>query len=126
MNKLLRPIEERGRIETAHRAKMFCSQIFSFSVATDQAERDPTQDLRGALRLWRLSTIPLFCLEPERIVHLLNSIKMYNGFVVYGFCRVRYALKMAPLLFVHPGGLRQAEWSEINGDEALWRVLAEK
>lgn len=120
LNKLLRPIEERGRIETAHRTKMMCSQIFRYGVATGQAERDPTQDLRGALtpvNASRRATI----IDPDRIGELLNAIDLYNGFVV-----VRYALKLAPLLFVRPGELRQAEWTEINWDEALWRIPAEK
>ena len=120
LNKLLRPIEERGRIETAHRTKMMCSQIFRYGVATGQADRDQTQDLRGALtpvNASRRATI----LDVSRIGQLLNAIDMYNGFVV-----VRYALKLAPLLFVRPGELRQAEWSEIDWDEAMWRIPAEK
>jgi integrase len=120
LNKLLRPIEERGRIETAHRLKMLCSQIFRYGVASSQAERDPTQDLRGALtpvNTSRRATI----LDPNRIGELLNAIDLYNGFVV-----VRYALKLAPLLFVRPGELRQAEWSEIDWDDAMWRIPAEK
>ena len=60
-------------------------------------------------------------IEPERIGRLLNAIDVYNSFVV-----VRYALKLTLLLFVRPGELRQAEWSETNWDEALWRIPAEK
>lgn len=32
------------------------------------------------------------------------------------------ALKLAPLMFVRPGELRQAEWPEINMDVAEWRI----
>lgn len=120
LNKLLRPIEDRGLFETAHSVKMLCGQIFRYGVATGQAERDPSQDLRGALRPvkpTRRATI----LDPARIGELLNAIEVYRGFVV-----VRYALKLAPLFFVRPGELRQAEWSEISWDEALWRIPAEK
>lgn len=36
------------------------------------------------------------------------------------------ALKLAPLVFVRPGELRQAEWSEINLDAAEWRIPAHR
>ena len=100
LTKLLRPIEERGRIETAHRVKMMCSQIFRYGVATGQADRDPTQDLRGALTPVNASHRATI-IDPDRIGELLRAIDLYNGFVV-----VRYALKLAPLLFVRPGELR--------------------
>jgi integrase len=45
----LRRIEERGRHETAHRARADCSRILRYAVATGRAERDVTVDLRGAL-----------------------------------------------------------------------------
>src|SRR5215831_14134535 len=46
---LLRKVEARGAIETAHRTLQNCSQVFRYAVATGRAERDPTLDLRGAL-----------------------------------------------------------------------------
>jgi integrase len=36
------------------------------------------------------------------------------------------ALKLAPLVFVRPGELRQAEWSEIGLDAVEWRIPARK
>ena len=46
---VVRRIEARGKIETAHRTKQRAGQIFRYAIATDRAERDPTGDLRGAL-----------------------------------------------------------------------------
>jgi integrase len=46
---VLRQIEVRGKLETAHRTKQRASQIFRYAIATGRAERDPTVDLRGAL-----------------------------------------------------------------------------
>ena len=46
---VLRKVESRGAIETAHRTKQNCSQVFRYAVATGRADRDPTIDLRGAL-----------------------------------------------------------------------------
>ncbi len=46
---VLRRIESRGALYTAHRAMQSCGQVFRYAVATGRAERDPTQDLKGAL-----------------------------------------------------------------------------
>ena len=35
-------------------------------------------------------------------------------------------MKLAPLVFVRPGELRTAEWSEINLDAAEWRIPGSK
>ena len=46
---VLRKIERRGAVETAHRARSLASQVFRYAIATGRAERDPSIDLRGAL-----------------------------------------------------------------------------
>ena len=45
----VRRIEQRGALETAHRALQNCGQVFRYAVATGRAKRDPSGDLRGAL-----------------------------------------------------------------------------
>ena len=120
LNQLLRPIESRGQLETAHRAKGLCSQIFRFAVATGQADRDPTQDLRGAVPPQNVKHRSSF-VDPSRISQLLKDIHNYTGHVV-----TRHALKMLPYVFVRPGELRHAEWSEIDFSEKLWRIPPEK
>jgi hypothetical protein len=47
--KVLRRIEERGAVESAHRMRNYCGQIFRYAIATGRAERDASADLRGAL-----------------------------------------------------------------------------
>lgn len=116
----LRRIEERGAVETAHRTKQTCGQVFRYAIATGRAERDPSQDLRGALPPVKKSNFPTIT-DPKKIGALLRAIYSYEGHHVT-LC----ALKLAPLTFVRPGELRHAEWSEINFDEAEWRIPAEK
>jgi integrase len=112
----LRRIEERGAIESAHKIKQLCGQVFRFAVASGLADRDLTADLRGAL-----AAIPeahyAAITEPEAVAGLLRSIDAYNGHA-YAIA----ALKLAPLVFVRPGELRAAEWSEIDLDAAQWRI----
>ena len=118
--KLLRRVENRGAIETSHRVMQNCGQVFRYAVATGRAERDPTGDLKGALppvRKKHLASIT----EPTKIAGLLRAIDGYEGHFV-----TRCAMKMAPYVFVRPGELRHAEWSEIDLDNAEWRIPAEK
>ena len=116
----LRRVESRGAIDTAHRAKQTCSQVFRYAIATGRAERDPAADLRGALQTiskQHFATIT----EPQKIGALLRNLNEYSGSFV-----VQCALKLAPLTFVRPGELRKAEWEEIDLDRAEWRIPAAK
>lgn len=117
---VLKRIEAREIHETAHRARSQCGAVFRFAVSTGRAERDPTSDLRGA-RAPVVTTNHPAITEPGRIGALLRSIDGYRGHAVSEF-----ALKLAPLVFVRPGELRAAEWSEIDLDAAEWRIPAER
>jgi integrase len=96
--------------------------VFRYAVQTSRAERDPTADLKGALAPV-VKEHHAAITEPARIGELLRAIDGYAGHVV-----TAYALKLAPLLFVRPGELRHAEWTEfyLDNDEPLWRIPAEK
>jgi len=120
--KVLRRIEERGIHETAHRTRQRCAQVFRYAVQTGRAERDVTADLRGALAPV-VSEHHATITEPARIGELLRAIDGYNGQAV-----TAYALKLSPLVFVRPGELRHAEWTEfdLDGHEPLWRIPGEK
>jgi len=117
---VLRRIESRGKHETAHRTKQRCGQVFRYAIATGRAQRDPSADLRDALTPVR-SQHRAAVTHPEQVGELLNAIDGYHGSFV-----VRSALQLAPLVFVRPGELRRAEWSEIDLDAAEWRIPAER
>jgi len=116
----LRRIENRGAIETAHRAHQNVSQVFRYAIATGRAERDPSADLRGALEPVKKRHLASIT-DPKAIGDLLRAINDYKGFFV-----TKCALRLAPLVFVRPGELRKAEWKEINFENAEWRIPAEK
>ena len=117
---MARRIEGKGAIETAHRAMQNCGQAFRYAVATGRAERDPTGDLRGALQPVQ-STHMAAVTEPRKVAELLRIFDTYQGTLT-----VRCALQLAPLVFVRPGELRQAEWKDIDLDAAEWRYIASK
>lgn len=116
----LRRIEDRGALDTAHRAHQNCGQVFRYAIATGRAERDPSADLRGALPPARAGHFAAIT-EPEEVGALLRAMdEVSAGFVV------KSALRLAPLLFVRPGELRTAEWSQIDLDKAEWRYFVSK
>jgi integrase len=112
----LRSIEEQGKHETAHRIRQRIGEIFRFAVSADRAEVDPTATLKGQLK-----TTPTrhrsAITNPEEVGKLLKAIDAYGGHAT-----TRAALKLAPLLFLRPGELRNADWSEIDLDNATWIV----
>lgn len=115
-----RRIEERGAVDSAHRAMQDCSRIFLYAVASGRADVDPVASLRGALSPIRSQSYASIR-EPQAIGALLRDIDAYKGNVI-----VRAALRLAPYVFVRPGELRKAEWAEIDLDRAEWRIPAEK
>jgi integrase len=117
---MLRIIESRGAVETAHRVKTICSQIFRYAVASDKAESDPTVFLKGALKAVTQKHHAAI-IEPDQIGGLLRAIDSYSGTFT-----VLCALKLAPMLFVRPGELRQAEWIEFDLEAGLWTIPKER
>jgi integrase len=116
----LRKIEDRGALETAHRAKQTAGQVFRYAVATGRAERDPTGDLKGALgnpKGRHLAAIT----DPKEVGKLLVAMKGYTGTQV-----VKAALLLSPLLICRPGELRHMEWTEVKWEENSWELPGEK
>ena len=117
---VLRRVEERGHYETARRLRSTFGIVFRYAIATGRAERDPAADLRGALTSPIVTHRPAI-VDPENIGGLLRAIEGYTGHPV-----TKLALKLAPLVFVRPGELRRAEWSEFDLEAAEWRIPAAK
>jgi integrase len=117
---VIRRIENRGALETAHRALGNCSQVFRYAVATGRAERDPTGDLRGALPPSRGQHFAAVT-DPKQVGEMLQVMDGYEGSLI-----VRCALQLAPLVFVRPGELRKAEWKDIDLEAAEWSFMVTK
>jgi len=117
---VLRRTESRGAIDTAHRVLQTCGQIFRYAVATGRTDRNPAADLRDALQTAKGGHFAAVT-EPKAVGALLRSLDGYRGSVV-----IRCALRLAPLVFLRPGELRKAEWTEIDFDNAQWEIPAER
>ena len=112
----LRPIEKKGRHESAKRALNFIGQVFRYAVASQLAPGDPTRDLRGALTIPKVKHHAAI-LDPERAGEMLRAIDGYEGQPL-----TRWALQLSAHLFVRPGELRKAEWAEIDVVKSVWRI----
>ena len=116
----LRKMESRGALDSVQRVKQICGQVFRYAIATGSAERDVTQDLKGALEKHKSGNHPAIT-EPKQAGELMRAIHGYEG-SPYTVA----ALKLLPLVFVRPGELRTAEWSEFDLEGGEWRVPAIK
>lgn len=114
----VRKIEARGSLDVAHRVLGTAGQVFRYGITTGRNGRDPSADLKGALRPHIKKNYGAIT-EPVALGGLLRAIQHYQGSVV-----VRAALKLAPILFQRPSELRCASWSEFNLDTAMWEIPA--
>lgn len=123
---VIRRIEDRGVVETAHRVLRRCGAIFRYGVACQYCNDDPTRNLADALPVARVTHLAAIT-APREVGALLNAIDGYTGNYI-----VCSALRAAPYLFVRPGELRHAEWTEFDldalmaDDECDWEIPAGK
>lgn len=118
--RVLRRIEDRGALDTAHRAHQNCGQVFRYGIATGRCVRDPSGDLRGALAPAKHEHFPAIT-EPVEVGRLLRAIDAFKGTLV-----VQSALKLAPLFFARPGELRKAQWKDFDLEKQEWRYFVTK
>ena len=117
---MLRRMEKRGIGETTYRIRAVCSQIFRYAIATGRAEGNPAADLVGSLTPRKRNHFATIT-DPDKIGQLLRAIDSYEGNII-----TKISLQLAPYVFVRPGELRHAEWSEIDFKDKLWRIPPEK
>lgn len=116
----LHKMEQRGITDSAHRALQICGEVFRYAIATERAQADLSLVLKGAL-------VPVkekhhaSITDAKGVADLLRSTYIYEGSFL-----TQQALKLAPLVFVRPGELRNAEWSEIDLEASEWRIAAHK
>ncbi len=118
---VLRKIEKRGALDVAGRTRQICGQIFRYGIQTGRCKRDPSSDLRGALKTKK--TEHFAALETKEIPEFLhalerNETRLYN--------RTRRAIKLSMLTFTRPGELRQARWEDIDLEAKEWVISAER
>ena len=116
----LRHMEARGALDSVQRVKQICGRVFCYAVATGSADRDVTQDLKGALTKASPGHFAAIT-DPKQAGALMRAIYAYTGHP-----QVIAALKLSAMLFVRPGELRSMEWAELDLDAAEWRIPGTK
>ena len=117
---VLRRVEARGALETTHRIKDACGQVFRYGIACGVCKRNPAADLNDALQPVKTKHMAAVT-DPKGVGAILRLIDVYMGFPT-----TRAALQIAPLVFRRPGNLRMMEWSEVDLDAAVWTIPAAK
>jgi integrase len=119
---IIKRIEGRGAIDVARRVHNVCGRVFRYAVGHGLCARDPSRDLElkdilTAVKAKHHAGIT----DPKEVGALLRAIDGFTGALT-----TRCALRLAPYVFVRPGELRHAEWSEFDFDKAEWRIPAAK
>lgn len=117
---VLRKVEANGRYESARRMRSVLGRVFRYAIATARAERDAASDLRGALITPKVKHLAAITNAKEAGA-LMRAIEGYTGHEI-----TAVALRLSPYVFVRPGELRKAEWSEIDLSRGIWSLPAEK
>lgn len=118
---MLRMIEKRGAHEIARRAMQVTGQVIRYAVVTGRAERDPTSDLRGALKPFKKGHYA--ALETNEIPEFLQKLYRNDARL---FPLTRLAVELLMLTFVRTSELIEAKWEEFDLNTATWTIPAER
>ena len=105
---VLRSVEKRGALETAHSLRQTAGQVFRYGIQTARCERNPAGDLQGALKPLHVKNLGAV-LEPDKVGEPMRAIDGYSGQPL-----TRGALILSALLFQRPGNIRQMQWTSID------------
>lgn len=114
---VIRQIEQRDALVVAHRCRANCDAVFAFAIAAGLAQRNPAAEIRRALKALPEKRHHASVKDPKAVGQMLRVIEGYRGQFI-----TKSALRLAPLVFVRPGELRKAEWSEFDLDACEWRI----
>ena len=117
----LRPVEERGAVDMAHRLAQLVNQVGKYAKVAGYVKHNEAADIREALKTRGERKHRAAIISPPEIGNLLRAIETYPGDL-----SIRYALKILPYVFVRSGELRCAEWGELDFDKAVWVIPARR
>jgi integrase len=119
--KAVRKAEERKAYDVARRIKQTCGQIFRYGVATGVAVRDPTADIKDALRPYKPEHFAALDIKdlPDFLCELDDNdadLKL----------QTRLAMRFLMLTFVRTSEMIRATWDEFDFDDKTWLIPAAK
>ncbi len=114
---VLRRIEARGALDVMARVKQICGQVFRYGIATGLCQRDPSADLKGALKVNK--TTSYACLDIKEMPEFLECLERNDARL---FATTRRAIKMLMLTFVRTSELINATWDEFDFENRVWEI----
>ena len=118
---MLRKIEKRGAYYLSNRIKQECGQIFRYGIATGKCTRDPSADLKGALKT--KTTEHYAALDYKDIPAFLQALQKNETRL---YARTRRGIELLMLTFVRTNELIKATWDEFDFEEKLWVIPASR
>jgi len=111
--------QDRGSLYTANAIRRYIGAVFTYAASRGLTDRNPAVAARGALPVPKARKLPV--LSSKEIRELVKLVRDIGG-----RAGTRIALELLLLTFVRKRELVQAIWSEIDFDEAEWRIPAER
>ena len=119
--RVIRSIENRGAHELAKRQLQKCGEIFRYAIAVGKADRDPSNDIKEALKPIKKGHFA--SIDPSELPELLsvlnsNKARLYPTTI--------NAMKLMLLTFVRTSELINATWDEIDFENRKWLIPAKR
>lgn len=118
---LLRTIEARPAVETAHRVRQRMSAVFVFAISSGRGENDPAAVVKQAMR-------PIKRGRQPAVIDLDDAREMLSAAEkTFAHPVTKLAHRLLALTGVRPGTLIKTPWTELDGaQEQIWRIPAER
>ncbi|MDD9338070.1 MAG: integrase arm-type DNA-binding domain-containing protein [Providencia heimbachae] len=115
----IKAVEMSGRLEVAARLQQRVTSIMRYAVQSGLIYYNPAQDMAGAIATG--NRVHRAALDLKRSPELLQRIDSYTGRPL-----TTLAVKLTLLVFIRSSELRFARWDEIDFDNAMWTIPAER
>lgn len=115
----LEPIKARGALETVRRLVQRVNEIMIYAVNTGLIDANPASGVGMAFEKPKKQNMPT--LRPEELPRLMRSLMMSNLSVATR-CLIEWQL----LTLVRPSEASGARWAEIDLNEKIWIIPAER
>jgi integrase len=113
------PIQKRGALDIASRVRQRCSSVFNYGIALGACTIDPAEPLKVVMETPTKKHFP--ALSAKEMPEFLAKVRSYNCNV-----QTRISVRFLLLTFVRTIELIGARWEEIDFEESIWNIPAER
>jgi len=119
---VIKKIESRGAVETAHRTFNLIERIFKYATTIKRIDHNVMADIDKNIALKPAQSKNLAHTTDLNVLEdIMNSIEHYRGDM-----STKIALKITPYLFLRPFNIRTMEWDEVDFTKKVLSIPAEK